>query len=306
VFKRRALGFLLAFLLVFTAVFGSMPIQYVKAQTDTAPAIANVVGSFQSKLGDSDWNINSDKTIMTYKGNGFYEFTTPVALPAGDYEYKVALNHSWEGGGVPSQGNLSFHLVSASVVTFYYNYNTSSITDSTKYTPIAEEKLPRIVGTIQSAIVAGNNWDPASSTAIMRDYKFNNVYEYTANVPKGNYEFKVTLGPSWDINYGLNGEQNGPNIPLNVAYDTKITFYYDSVSHNIWTDYNPPLTGPDNNIYYDDLRHDTHNPFFRSPFGAIKTGDTVTLRIQARNHDLESAKISYWDDIKKIRIEVPM
>lgn len=132
----------------------------------------------------------------------------------------------------------------------------------------------------------------------MRDYKFNNVYEYTANVPKGYYEFKVTLGPSWDINYGLNGEQNGPNIPLNVAYDTKITFYYDSVSHNIWTDYNPPLTGPDNNIYYDDLKHDTHDPFFRSPFGAIKTGDTVTLRIQAKNHDLESAKISYWDDIK--------
>ncbi|KUJ90037.1 MAG: alpha amylase catalytic subunit [Thermoanaerobacter thermocopriae] len=305
-FKRRTLGFLLSFLLIYTAVFGSMPVQFAKAETDTAPAIANVVGDFQSKIGDSDWNINSDKTVMTYKGNGFYEFTTPVALPAGDYEYKVALNHSWEGGGVPSQGNLSLHLDSDSVVTFYYNYNTSSVTDSTKYTPIPEEKLPRIVGTIQSAIGAGDDWKPETSTAIMRDYKFNNVYEYTANVPKGYYEFKVTLGPSWDINYGLNGEQNGPNIPLNVAYDTKITFYYDSVSHNIWTDYNPPLTGPDNNIYYDDLKHDTHDPFFRSPFGAIKTGDTVTLRIQAKNHDLESAKISYWDDIKKTRTEVPM
>lgn len=95
-----------------------MPVQFAKAETDTAPAIANVVGDFQSKIGDSDWNINSDKTVMTYKGNGFYEFTTPVALPAGDYEYKVALNHSWEGGGVPSQGNLSLHLDSDSVVTF--------------------------------------------------------------------------------------------------------------------------------------------------------------------------------------------
>lgn len=70
-FKRRTLGFLLSFLLIYTAVFGSMPVQFAKAETDTAPAIANVVGDFQSKIGDSDWNINSDKTVMTYKGNGF-------------------------------------------------------------------------------------------------------------------------------------------------------------------------------------------------------------------------------------------
>ncbi|MBZ4665965.1 alpha amylase N-terminal ig-like domain-containing protein [Mahella sp.] len=306
-FKKKALGFLLAFLLVFTAVFGTMPLEFAKAETDAAPAIANVVGSFQSELGDSDdWDINSAKTIMTYKGDGFYEFTTPVELPASDYEYKVCLNHSWDGGGIPSQANLSFHLDSDSVVTFYYNYNTSSVTDSTKYTPISEENLPRLVGSMQSEIGAGSDWSPDTSTAIMRDYKFDNVYAYTANVPKGNYEFKVALGPSWDTNYGLNGQQGGSNIPLNVVDDSKITFYYDSISHNIWTDYNPPIVGPDNNIYYDNLKHDTHDSFFRSPFGAIKVGDTVTLRIQTKSHDIESAKISCWDDIKKTRTEVPM
>ncbi|WP_031314260.1 alpha amylase N-terminal ig-like domain-containing protein [Caldanaerobacter subterraneus] len=304
-FKRRALGFLLLFLLIFTAMFGSMPVQFAKAETDIAPATAVVAGNFQSKLGDTDWKGDSSITVMTYKGNGFYEYTTQTALPAGDYEYKIVLNGiQWIPDGFGN--NLKFHLDTDSVVTFYYNYYTSSVTDSTKYTPIPEEKLPRIVGTIQSAIGAGDDWKPETSTAIMRDYKFNNVYEYTANVPKGYYEFKVTLGPSWDINYGLNGEQNGPNIPLNVVYDTKITFYYDSVSHKIWTDYNLSLTGLDNNIYYDDLKHDTHDPFFRSPFGAIKTGETVTLRIQAKNHDLESAQISYWDDIKKTRTQVPM
>lgn len=304
-FKRRTLGFLLSFLLIFTAVFGSMPVQFAKAETDIAPATAVVAGNFQSKLGDTDWKGDSSITVMTYKGNGFYEYTTQTALPAGDYEYKIVLNGiQWIPDGFGN--NLKFHLDTDSVVTFYYNYYTSSVTDSTKYTPIPEEKLPRIVGTIQSAIGAGDDWKPETSTAIMRDYKFNNVYEYTANVPKGYYEFKVTLGPSWAINYGLNGEQNGPNIPLNVAYDTKITFFYDSISHKIWTDYNPPLTGSDNNIYYDDLKHDTHDPFFRSPFGAIKTGETVTLRLQARNHDLESAQISYWDDIKKTRTQVSM
>lgn len=77
------------------------------------------------------------------------------------------------------------HLDSDSVVTFYYNYNTSSVTDSTKYTPIPEEKLPRIVGTIQSAIGAGDDWKPETSTAIMRDYKFNNVTNTLQMFQKG-------------------------------------------------------------------------------------------------------------------------
>ncbi len=193
-FNKRILGFLLSFLLIFTAVFGSMPMEFAKAETDTAPATAVVAGNFQSKLGDTDWKGDSSITVMTYKGNGFYEYTTHTALPAGDYEYKIVLNGSqWIPDGFGN--NLKFHLDKDSVVTFYYNYSTSSVTDSTKYTPIPEEKLPRIVGTIQSAIGAGSDWSPETSTAVMRDYKFNNVYEYTANVPKGNYEFKVTLGP---------------------------------------------------------------------------------------------------------------
>jgi len=282
-----------------------MPMQFAKA--DTEPVIANIVGNLQAQLGDtSDWNVNSTITVMTYKGNGLYEFTTPVALKAGDYEYKVALNHSWDGGGIPAQGNLNLHLATDSFVTFWYNYNTASVTDSLKYTPIPQEKLPRIAGDIQPAINAGNSWDPATSTAIMTDNNFDNVYEITYNVPKGSYQFKVTLGPSWDENYGLNGAPNGANIQLNVAYDADITFYYDAISHNIWTNYNPPLSVPDNNIDFNSLKHDTHDPFFRSPFGAIKTEDTVTLRIQTKNHDLVSAKVSYWDDINKTKNETPM
>ncbi|WKV08348.1 alpha amylase N-terminal ig-like domain-containing protein [Thermoanaerobacterium sp. CMT5567-10] len=305
VFSKKNLSFILSFFLVFTAIFSSMPIQRVNAADNTS-IVANIVGDFQNQLGDSDWNISSNITIMQYDGNGLYEFTTPVQLKAGSYQYKVALNHSWDDGGVPSQGNLTLNLTSDSYVTFWFDYNTQSVTDSTKYTPISNDKLPRLVGTIQSAIGAGNDWDPGTSTAIMTDYNFDNVYEYTAHVPKGNYEYKVTLGSTWDENYGANGVLGGSNIQLNVTYDTDITFYYDASTHNIWTNYNPTLTGLDNNIYYDDLKHDTHDLFFRNPFGSIKVGQTVTLRIQAKNHDLESARISYWDDVNKTRTESPM
>ncbi|WP_026486028.1 alpha amylase N-terminal ig-like domain-containing protein [Caldanaerobius polysaccharolyticus] len=301
--NKKYISYLIIFLMVFASFLNAMP---SRAKADTSPVIANVVGNFQQQLSDSDWNVNSTITVMTYKGNGLFEYTTPVALKAGDYEYKIALNHSWDGGGVPSSGNLKLHLDADTAVTFWYNYNTASVTNSLIYQPIPQDKLPRLVGTIQPAIGAGSQWSPETSTAIMTDDNFDNVYHVTYRVPKGYYEFKVSLGPSWDENYGLNGVRDGANISLNVAYDTNMTFYYDAVSHHIWTDYSPPLTGPDNNIYYDSLKHDTHDPFFRSPFGAIKMGDTVVLRIQAKNHDLQNAKISYWDDVKKSRSEIPM
>ncbi|SNX53839.1 alpha amylase N-terminal ig-like domain-containing protein [Thermoanaerobacterium sp. RBIITD] len=309
-FKKKYLSFLLAFFLIFTTVFSSIPAQYVKAQEPTT-VVANIVGNFQKQLGDTDdWKVDSTITVMIDKGNGLYEYTTQSPLKAGDYEYKVALNHSWDGGGIPAQGNLKFHLDKDTAVTFWFNYKTSSVTDSTKYTQIPQDKLPRLAGTIQSAIGAGKDWDPASSTAIMTDDNFDNVYEYTAHVPKGYYEYKVILGNDWNNNNGIYGDPkygiSNDNIPLNVAYDTDITFYYNSTTHAITTNYNPALTGSDNNIYYDSLKHDTHDPFFRCPFGAIKEGQTVTLRLQAKNHDLESAKISYWDEIDKTRTEVPM
>ncbi|MDK2806115.1 MAG: hypothetical protein PWQ94_1279 [Thermoanaerobacterium sp.] len=305
VFSKKNLSFILSFFLVFTAIFSSMPIQRANAEDNTG-IVANIVGDFQNQLGDSDWNINSSITIMKNDGNGLYEYTTSSSLKAGDYQYKVALNHSWNGGGVPASGNLTLHLDSDSVVTFWFDYKTNSVTDSTKYEPIPQDKLPRLVGTIQPAIGAGDEWSPSTSTAIMTDENFDNVYEYTAHVPKGNYEYKVALGPSWDENYGANGIRDGSNIQLNVTSDSDITFYYNASTHDITTNYNPTVTGLDNNIYYDDLKHDTHDPFFRSPFGAIKEGQTVTLRIQAKNHDLESARISYWDDVNKTRTESPM
>nr|AAB00841.1 pullulanase [Thermoanaerobacterium thermosulfurigenes] len=304
-FTNRFISFNMSLLLVLTAVFSSIPLHSVHA-ADNASVVANIVGEFQDQLGDSNWNIDSNITIMQYMGNGLYEFTTPTQLKAGSYQYKVALNHSWDGGGVPSQGNLTLNLANDSYVTFWFDYNTQSVTDSTKYTPIANDKLPRLVGTIQSAIGAGNDWKPETSTAIMTDDNFDNVYSYTAHVPKGDYQYKVTLGNTWDENYGANGVKDGSNIQINVTNDADITFYYDANTHNIWTNYSPILTGLDNNIYYDDLKHDTHDSFFRNPFGAVKVDQTVTLRIQAKNHDLESARISYWDDINKIRIELPM
>ncbi len=50
--------------------------------------------------------------------------------------------------------------------------------------------------------------------------------------PAGAYEYKVALNGSWDVNYGLHAQQNGPNIPLATsASPQSVTFYYDHKTH---------------------------------------------------------------------------
>src|SRR5438445_5676850 len=92
--------------------------------------IAVAPGSFQSEIGCSvDWDPSCLRSwLEDSDGDGTYTFTT-TAIPPGSYEFKVALNESWDvnygAGGVPGGSNIPF-TVSApgSTVTISYNSTT--------------------------------------------------------------------------------------------------------------------------------------------------------------------------------------
>src|SRR3546814_11244943 len=56
-------------------------------------------------------------------------------------------------------------------------------------------------------------------------------------LPTGDYETKVALNESWDVNFGADGAQNGANIPFSVPDDgnggSDVTFFYDDTSHEL-------------------------------------------------------------------------
>ena len=57
------------------------------------------------------------------------------------------------------------------------------------------------------------------------------VWQGSWQIPAGSYQYKAALNDSWAENYGLNAVQDGANIPLNLAADTTVNFYYDHKSH---------------------------------------------------------------------------
>lgn len=91
--KRRPSSVLTALLSV--AAVGPVPIGIVTASSAAAAdPVVTLVGSLQDELGcASDWQPSCSETVLAPTGDGTYEGVFEV--PAGTWEYKVALNGSW-------------------------------------------------------------------------------------------------------------------------------------------------------------------------------------------------------------------
>jgi glycosidase len=100
------------------------------APTQTAKVI--FPGSIQAPLGGSAWNPNGAETRAVETSSGVFELV--VRLPAGHYEYKVALNGSWAEnygrGGARDGQNIALVVPSEQIVRFRFDSSTKAITDS--------------------------------------------------------------------------------------------------------------------------------------------------------------------------------
>ncbi|MBM7660746.1 hypothetical protein JOC85_001518 [Bacillus mesophilus] len=278
--KSRKIVSLIVLIFLFVQTFAG--ISFVNPKSALAEdRIVTLVGTLQDELGDSkEWNPADLATQMTLQDNGKYILTG--TLPAGSYEYKIAINQSWDENygvdGEPGGSNYQLTLENEQEVTFIYDDTTHRV-----IIQLPDGQKPRIVGDIQPAINAGAVWAPSESTAILQDPDFDNVFTYEANVPRGRYEFKIVLGTDWTHSYPEK------NVVLNVLKDSTITFYYNHETKAVYTNYDPGL--PDGNVQGGELYHNTWDSAYRFPFGAVKAGDDVKLRLQSKKGDLSSARV---------------
>jgi glycosidase len=245
-----------------------------------------LVGDLQAELGaGSDWSPSDTTTQLINLGNGSYIFAGN--LKAGDYQYKIAIGGSWDenyGAGGAGGGNINLHLDKDQTVLFYYNDVTHSIADSTRYIPLPYNERPRVAGDFQDAIGAGSNWSPDTSTAFLTDDNFDSIYTYQTILGAGHHEFKIVLGDSWQAQ-----AYPSSNATVDMHSKGEVTFLYDAKTHEVKTQ---KLDMDAGDIQYDHLYHNTMNLNYREPFGAIKAGSHVTLRLRAAKGDLTAAKLS--------------
>lgn len=207
------------------------------AQTET-PTTVTLIGTFQPALGcTAVWQADCEATVLPF--DEIHQlWIASFELPAGIYEYKVALNGSLDetyGALAELNGeNALLELTEPRTVTFFYSHDTHWIADDVNF------YLANIPGSHQGEVgcpstslsTPENDWAPDCLQTLLQDPDADGLYEYrTSNLPAGNYEAKVAVNQSWSENYGDAGAPGGANLAFTVPKDNaEVLFQWDSTT----------------------------------------------------------------------------
>jgi glycosidase len=268
-FSRHAAVRLLPLVLLLALVIGP--------SASTAPTSVTLAGSFQSELDcPGDWDPSCAKTDLSAVSGGF---AGDFSIPAGSYEYKAALDHSWSESYGANGGGANIQLAApGGNVHFAYDATTHLVGDS------VNSVIVTVPGSYQTALGCSSDWDP-SCLKTWLEHGASGIYtSSTRAIPPGNYEAKATINGSWNENYGAGGAANGPNIQFSVtAPDQLILFSYDSHTHVLAI---KAGHAADNNVEWDGLGFDSRDTLYRTPQGAVPAGTPLTLRFRTFHDDV--------------------
>jgi glycosidase/fibronectin type 3 domain-containing protein len=260
----------------------------VAASHTPNPTSVTLAGSLQSEAGCAgDWDPGCVATHLGYDA-GDEAWQGTWALPAGDFEYKAALNDVWdENYGLhaePGGANVPLSLGTGRSVKFYYSHATHWITDN------VTSVIAVAAGSFQSELGCSGDWDPGCLRSWLQDPDGNGVFTFeTTDLPAGSYETKVAINESWDENYGQGGTPGGANIAFTVPTNNAIVkFSYDATTHVLSV-----LAGHTQNsdIEWAGLRHDSRDLLYRTPGGAVPAGTPVTIRFRTFHGDVGGVKL---------------
>ena len=125
--------------------------------------------------------------------------------------------------------NISFNNTKPSTSVYLNNFISIDLS------PAVAEKVV-ISGNFQSVLLCENDWDPNCPYTELTFNSSTGLYTGTFLIPEGNNRYKVTVGGSWDTNYGENGVFHGSDISLCLpSGPEEITFVYDPSTNLVTT-----------------------------------------------------------------------
>lgn len=270
--------------------------QTALASHTPSPTSVTLAGSLQSEATANacgDWDPACAAAHYTAQGNGVYLFAA-AEIPAGSWEYKVALNDGWTenyGANYQQDGpNAAFTLDTGRAVRFYYDHKTHYLADTVRNT------IYTVPGSFNDEFGCAGEWQPECLKTLMSDVDGDGVFTLVSEtLPVGDYEFKIATGESWsNPNYGQGG--GSANVPFSVpGSGYRVTFSFDTAT-NI-PGVNVLSLGPksDNNVEWDGLRHDSRDPLYRTPGGAVPAGQPVRVRLRTFHNDVTAVKLRVFD-----------
>ncbi|MET4226044.1 pullulanase-type alpha-1,6-glucosidase [Oerskovia enterophila] len=203
--------------------------------------LVTVPGSHNSEMGCAgDWAPGCEAAKLTKRADGVYAGTFDIA--AGTYEYKVAINGSWDlnyGVGGAKDGANATYTTAGGPVTFYWD------PVSHDFSSTAQGPIVTVAGSFQDQLGCSAAWSPDCMGSWLRDPDGDGVYTLTTSaLATGAYEGKVAHGLSWAENYGVGGVKDGQNYSFSASEGKSVTFSYVLATHVLTIEVaDPPLPG---------------------------------------------------------------
>jgi starch-binding outer membrane protein SusE/F len=168
-------------------------------------------------------------------------FVAPIEIPVGASLYalsltqgqmnETALNSNIPGGNT---GKVEYRIKAVTALGAISYSNVVNVT-ITSYVPILRVYLP---GGYQTSTGNGTDWTPGNAPELIRDLRasvFNKMYYIYLFLP-ANAEFKITIGRSWDVNYGGSGgvlSGGGANLSVPAAGFYRVSVNISTLQYDI-------------------------------------------------------------------------
>ncbi len=196
----------------------------------TQPHAVSMPGNHNGEIGCSgDWMPDCDQAQLSLDPKD-QVWKGTVEIPAGDYEYKAAIDKSWDenygSGGARGGSNIPLKAPGGQV-SFYYDHSTHYVTTD------AQGPIVTAAGSFQDELGCPGDWAPDCMASWLKDIDGDGTYTFsTTALPAGSYQVKAAHGLSWSENYGAGGARDGGNIDFDVPADgVQVLFSYDIASH---------------------------------------------------------------------------
>ncbi len=231
-------------------------------------------------------------------GDGLYSLDLAIANTGRD-EWKAVECGNW-GNAYPADNAWVITTVPSQTVKFTFDINDHGGDAGLPLIPSqnivnAWDDLPAsftVVGPWQG----WNNNDPATT---MTNLGANTHLLTVTFATAGLYEAKISQTGDWNNQFGDDGRnKSAPTTQFNIWNVGDMAHVYLDGNVGRWAIVTPPPggAGHDNNIFWDDLGHDSRDTLYRSPGGPVITGTAVTLRLRAASNDLTAARVRLYND----------
>ncbi len=256
-----------------------------------------VAGSFNGWNNASDPLFDDGTNGDLLGGDGIFTLDYAVAT-AGNYEWKVYECGTWEG--YPSS-NAWFNTTEDNQVV-KFTFDTNDHSGDTGITLYPTQNVINVWDSLPTSFTAVGDfqgWNPDDPNTELNPVGRGLYHLDYAVASSGDHIGKITTTGSWDA-FSTDGRNvNAPNFDFNVPVSGGVvTFLLDTYTGRMTIQSAPPPqdAGHDNDIWWSHLGHNSRDPLYRTPGGAVETGTPVTLRLRAASGDLTAAKVRVWND----------